>query len=74
LLPNASTNYDVVVDGSVMTTEKIDQIKSGVDVVALFGKIYYRDASKELHTTSVCMTYAPNLAQFAACAEGNFLD
>jgi hypothetical protein len=74
LLPNASTNYDVVVDASVMTTEKIKHIKSGVDVIVLFGKIYYTDASKELHTTSVCMTYAPNLAEFGACAEGNFLD
>lgn len=74
LPPNGSTSYDLVVDAEVLTREKVTKIKSGDETILLLGRIDYLDASNSHHTTTVCMAYAPSLAKFSACTQGNRLD
>jgi hypothetical protein len=74
LPPNASTSYDLVVDADTLTKEKVTKIRSGDQAILLLGRIDYLDAANAHHTTMVCMAYAPSLATFNACTQGNRLD
>lgn len=74
LPPNASTSYDLVVDADTLTKEKVAKIRSGDQAILLLGRIDYLDVANTHHTTMVCMTYAPTLATFNACTQGNRLD
>jgi hypothetical protein len=74
LLPNASTSYEVTIDGSVLSADEVKRITNGTDTILLYGRIDYTNPTESHHTTMVCMTYVPSRSGFSACVSGNRLD
>jgi hypothetical protein len=74
LLPGAGTSYDVAMEESVLTADKLNRIRNGGDSIALSGRIDYTDSSGGAHITRACMIYVPSLSRFNACAQGNRFD
>lgn len=74
LLPSGVFNYDVTVNGDLLSKEKTDRIKEGTDTILLFGRLEYTDIAAAAHSTTVCMKYAPKSGAFGACARGNELN
>jgi flagellar hook-basal body complex protein FliE len=74
ILPHGVLNYNVAVNGDLLTTEKTNRIKDGTDTILLLGRIDYADAATTTHTTTVCMSYVPKSALFGACSRGNDLN
>jgi hypothetical protein len=74
LLPNAAVAYELAIDESVLTSDKLNRIRNGDDGIVIFGRIDYADSFGGNHITRVCMIYVPGLSRFSACAQGNRFD